>query len=219
MMTLPTVSGPSTVFIIDDDEAVRESLAYLVESMGHLVEGFCSAVEFLEKADMSRQGCILSDVRMPQMSGMELLDRLSTDSVLLPMIIITGHGDIPMSVRAMRQGAIDFLEKPYRGDELESAILRAIETNITLRQKAARRADIDASLAKLSAGELEVARRISRGSPNKAIARELDISLRTVEYRKSKLMKKLNLASNADLISLIRSAESLRDQASAKSHS
>ena len=175
----------SMVFIVDDDEAMRDALDTLIRSVGMKTVLHASADEFLASYDPEQPGCLVLDVRMPGMSGLELQDRLVEEGVDLPVIIITGHGDVPMAVRAMRAGALDFLEKPFREQDLLHRIHQAIERDAKIRRERAAKADIVARLASLTSREREVMERVVAGKHNKAIASELGVSHKTVEFHRS----------------------------------
>jgi len=189
-----------TVFIVDDDAAVRDSIAELVESIGLKSEGYASPREFLNTYRPERPGCLVLDVRMPDISGLELQQRLTAQGASIPIIVITGHGDIPIAVAAMKAGAVDFLQKPYR----EQALLDSI--NLALAQDAAaRRSTVDSnrfnlSLAMLTEREKEVLDFLLAGKTSKQIARELAISPRTAEVHRRNVLHKFGVGSAIDLI-------------------
>ncbi len=194
------MSDAPTVTVVDDDEQVRDSLAALIQSMDLAVECYASGEEFLEKYTHSRPGCVVLDLRMPQLSGLEVIEELSARSVDVPVIMISGHGDIPAAISAMKAGAIDFLEKPYRGSALMESVRRAIDVDLrNRRQQAERRAMLD-RYGSLTAEEKEVLRLTAEGQPDKTIALRLDLSLRTIQLRRASLMNKLNMRSRAELI-------------------
>jgi two-component system response regulator FixJ len=191
-----------TVFVVDDDEAVRESLAILLQASGFRVEAFASAEAFLAAHDRGRPGCVLIDVRMPGMDGLELQRALKARDVGLPAIVVTGHGDVPLAVQAMKQGAIDFIEKPYD----ESTLLAAVRRGLALAEDAAREVETAAlarrRMARLTPRELDVLRELLAGRPNKAIARALGISPRTVEIHRARVMEKLEARSLSEAVRL-----------------
>lgn len=198
------MNNKQTVFIIDDDEGVREGLALLLESINQPYELYSSAFKFLENYDKSKRGCLVLDIRMPRMSGLDLQKRLKMQQASLPIIFISGHGDIPMAVEAMRQGAIDFIRKPFREQDLLDRINEAlsISFNESLRKDVP---DLQQKLDKidtLSDRELDIFNRISRGDMNKVIASDLNISERTVEVHRSQVMKKLEIRTLAQLVRL-----------------
>lgn len=192
----------ATVFIIDDDVGARESLAALVTKKGLTAEVFASPDEFLAHYDPSREGCIVVDVRMPFMSGLELLRQLKARQNSIPVVAITRHADIPTAVRVMQEGAVSFLEKPCAEQELWDAIERALVIEHTRHARRRERLEVERRLATLTPDEAEVLRRLLAGQPNKRIAAELDIGLRTVELRRSNIMRKMQATSIPDLVRL-----------------
>jgi two-component system, LuxR family, response regulator FixJ len=196
-----------TVFIIDDDPAVRQALTVLVRSMRLRAESYASAQQFLDAFDPMRPGCLLLDVRMPGISGLELLEQLSRSDIHMPAIVMSAYGDVPMVVRAMKAGALNFLEKPCRDQQLWEAIQEGLRwdaahrQNVVLRIRAARR------LQRLTPGEHNVLERLVDGKSNKTIATELDLSVRTIEVRRAKVMGKMKAESLAELIRLTLSAD------------
>jgi len=196
------VDDESTVFVVDDDLAVLGSVTNLLKVIFPRVEAFSSAADFLTAYDPSRPGCIVLDVAMPGMSGLELQKRLAEKSVSLPIGFITGHGNVQMAVGAMQNGAIDFLEKPFREQELWDSVRKALEVDRENRSRYARRSQIEERMATLSAGEREVLELILQGKPNRQIAADLGLSIRTVEDRRARLMKKLQAGSLAELVQM-----------------
>jgi two-component system, LuxR family, response regulator FixJ len=191
-----------TVFVVDDDEDVRKSLEYLVKSVGLRTESYASAVDFLNAHDPNRAGCVVLDVRMPGMSGLELQERLAQHGACLPVIIITGYGDVPMAVRAIKHGAVDFIEKPFREQTLLECIQRAIQRDVDLRQVHTERSSIEARLATLTAGERQVMDLVVNGQSNKEIAAMLGLSVKAIEARRAKVMEKMDAPSLADLVKM-----------------
>lgn len=189
-----------TVFVVDDDEAMRNSLRWLIESVGLPVECHDSAESFLESHYPGRSGCLLLDVRMPGMSGLELQEYLKRNEINIPVIVITGHGDVPMSVRAMKEGAIDFIEKPFNDELLLDAIRNALALDKQQREKQALRAELAARMALLTPREYEVMEMVTAGRSNKEIARELGVSAKTVEAHRAKVMDKMQAGSLAELV-------------------
>lgn len=187
------------VFLVDDDPAVRSSVTLLLTSMGHPVTAFESAQQFLDAYRDDQPGCLLVDVRMPGLSGLELQGRLQTEGISLPVIVITGYGDIPMAVRAMQAGAVTFLEKPFREQELWENVQRAIELDAERRRRAAVRAEWLRRLALLTTAERQVLDRVVAGHPNKQIASDLGVSQRTVEVRRANVMRKMQVGSVVEL--------------------
>jgi two-component system response regulator FixJ len=188
------------VHIVDDDESVRQSLAFLLSTAGMVVRLYESAAAFLEAPDNIQEGCLITDVRMPEMSGIELLHELKVRSISLPTIVITGHGDVPLAVEAMKCGAIDFIEKPFD----EEAIIRAVQSAKERVDKRARECESEAALAaklaSLSKRERQVLDRLVAGDPNKTIAHDLGISPRTVEVYRAHLMTKMQAKSLSELV-------------------
>ncbi|HZP19296.1 MAG TPA: response regulator FixJ [Bauldia sp.] len=188
------------VHIIDDDEAARDALQFLLSAAGLATEVYESAVRFLERLPEAKSGCIITDVRMPGMSGMDLLKLLAERQVGLPVIVITGHGDVALAVEAMKRGAVDFLEKPFD----DEALMAAVNSALAARQNAAaeeeQRVEIAARLARLSERERQVLLGLVAGSPNKTIAYDLGISPRTVEVYRANLMTKMQARSLPELV-------------------
>jgi FixJ family two-component response regulator len=193
----------SRVFVVDDDQEVRDALRLLMESVGLRVETFPSAQAFLEQFDPGLPGCLLLDVRMPGMSGLELQARLTAERIHPPVIIITGHGDVPMAVRAVQAGAVDFIEKPFNDQALLDSVHRAIEKDGAQRGEASRLADIEARYEKLTPREREVLEQVVAGKRNKVIAADLDVSQSTVEAHRAKVMEKMEADSLSDLMRMM----------------
>jgi len=191
-----------TVFIVDDDPAVRQSLAVLVRSMRLQTEAYESARHFLDAFDASKPGCLLLDVRMPGISGLELLEHFNGNTVHMPAIVMSAYGDVPMVVRALKAGALNFLEKPCRDQQLWEAIQEALQWDALHRRQLIQRDKAIQRLQRLTAGERAVLDRLVEGKLNKTIALELGVSLRTVEVRRAKVMKKMKADSLAELIRL-----------------
>jgi len=188
------------VHIVDDDRAVRDSLSFFMKSVGFESMAYDSAEAFLEKADLNRPGCLIVDIRMQGMSGLELQQLLNERSSKLPVIIITGHGDVPMAVQAMKAGAVDFLEKPYDNQLLIARIRQCLQQISKEQDKENRVAKAKSRLAQLTPRELEVMKLLVAGKHNKAIADDLDISVRTAEAHRAKVMKKLHADSLSDIV-------------------
>lgn len=197
----------STVFIVDDDPAVRQSLAVLMRSMRLQAEAYGSAQEFLDAFDASRPGCLLLDVRMPGLSGLGLLEQFKRQEVFLPAIVMSAYGDVPMAVRAMRAGALNFLEKPCRDQQLWEAIQEALKWDSVRRRQMALRDQAVHRLERLTPGERDVLKLLIEGHSNKVTAAELGLSVRTIEVRRAKLMKKMKAESLAELIRLTLAAD------------
>ena len=196
-------SHQPTVFLVDDDEAIRDSLSFLLQSVGIPCETFASARDFLNAYNDDRPGCLVLDVRMPGMSGLELQETLSRRDIRLPIIIISGHGDVPMAVRAMKAGAIDFIEKPFSGQTLLKHIRQALAQDLRNRRNQERYYAVAGRLALLSPREREVMERVVTGQYNKVIAAELGISISTVEAHRKNMMEKLQAESLTDLIRML----------------
>jgi len=188
------------VFVVDDDDAVRESLAMSLKLAGHQVESFASAAAFLASGAPNRSGCLVTDIRMPDMDGIELQEELRKRNCSLPVIVITGHGDVPLAVRAMKAGAGDFLEKPFARDALLAAVRRALERNATAVDNASQGDQIRSRIAILTPREREVFGLVVSGKQSKVIAHELGASPRTVEIHRARMMKKLNAGSLQELV-------------------
>jgi two-component system, LuxR family, response regulator FixJ len=202
------VEAEPTVFIVDDDPAVRQALTVLVRSMRLRTEAYESAQQFLDAFDVMRPGCLLLDVRMPGISGLELLERLCQHEARLPAIVMSAYGDVPMVVRAMKAGALNFLEKPCRDQTLWEAIQEGLKWDAANRQHAALRAKMRRRLERLTDGEKDVLQLLIEGKSNKTIAAELNLSVRTIEVRRAKLMRKMKAESLAELIRLTLAAGS-----------
>ena len=182
---------------------MRESLTFLVSSVGLHVEGFSSARDFLDQYETSRPGCLVLDIRMPGMSGLELQERLSERRIELPIVMITGFGDVPMAVRALKRGALDFLEKPFTDQDLLDRIHEAIEEDRRRRTERRQRDDIDARVARLTTRERQVMTCVLEGKPNKVIAQQLGLSPKTIEVHRARMMDKMKASSLAELLQSI----------------
>jgi RNA polymerase sigma factor (sigma-70 family) len=190
------------VYVVDDDDAIRDSLKWLIESVGLRVHPCASAQAFLEAYDRASPGCLVLDVRLRGMSGLDLQAELARREIAIPTIIVTGHGDVSMAVRAMKLGAIDFIEKPFNDQELLERIQRAIVDDLTARRGGEEREQICALLATLSPREREVMDLLVVGKANKEVADQLGLSTRTVEGHRARLMEKLSCSSLAELVRL-----------------
>lgn len=197
---------PATVFIVDDDEAVRDSLKWLLEANAYRVQCFDSAERFLDSFDATRVGVLILDVRMPGMSGLELQERLNElgngSRFALPIVFITGHGDVPMAVTTMKKGAVDFIEKPFNEAELRGIVERMLRSAQEAALDGARRRQADEKLSRLTQRERQVLDCIVAGRLNKQIADDLGISIKTVEAHRANVMEKLGVANVADLLKL-----------------
>lgn len=203
--------GAPIVFVVDDDPAMRESMRWLIESIGLTVQTHANAKEFLDRYDPASVGCIVLDVRMPGLSGLDLQDELATRGSLLPIIMITGYAEVPMAVRAMKAGAIDFIEKPFSDQDLLDRVRFAIDLNRQVRAEKDERAEIYSRVARLTPREREVCNRVIAGMSNKVIAKELGLSTKTVEVHRARLMEKLQASTLADLVRLTLLAEGMRE--------
>jgi FixJ family two-component response regulator len=195
------------VFVVDDDEAIRDSLQMLLASVGLKSAGFASAQEFLADYDPSQPGCLVLDVRMPGMSGIELQQRLVDMKSMLPVIFITGHGDVPMAVHAMRAGAVDFVQKPFSEQSLLDRIQQALERDTRSRALLVSRDKILQRIATLTPREKQVMDRVVSGEANKVIAIELGVSERTVEIHRARVMRKMEAESLPHLVRMTIHAE------------
>ena len=195
-----------TVFIVDDDPAVRDSLRWLLESMRLRVATFDSAEAFLKFYTMHMVGCLILDVRMPGMSGLQLQQHLTKQQYALPIIFITGHGDIPMAVRAMQEGAKYFLEKPFEDQLLLDYVNEALALDKENQQARLRLTTIRARIANLTDRETEVMDLVIRNHSNKEIAEKLGVSIKTVEFHRSHMMDKMHASSLIDLLNMVREA-------------
>lgn len=191
-----------TVFVVDDDEGVRESLCFLIRSIGLPVEAFSSPAEFIEAYRPERPGCLILDMRLPGLSGLQLQQHLRERELELPIIFVTGHGDVPMAVSALKAGAFDFLEKPYSDQQLLDRVQHCIAEDSRRRQDYAERAALQRRFASLTPRERQVLERVVAGKPNKVIARELTISGKTVEVHRARVMEKMQTSSLANLVSM-----------------
>jgi two-component system, LuxR family, response regulator FixJ len=194
------MTADADVHVIDDDEAVRESIDFLLRSAGLSVRTYDSAASFLDAAPTIAAGCIITDVRMPGLSGIDLLRRLQEMQIGLPVIVITGHGDVPLAVEAMKCGAIDFLEKPFDDDVLLTSVRSALNRSEESAAIESERADIRARIAALTQRERDVLEGLVAGHPNKIIAFKLEISPRTVEIYRANLMTKMKAGSLSELV-------------------
>ncbi len=191
------------VYVVDDDQAMVESLLWIIESVGLKVKVYVRAQDFLDDYEPSQHGCLLLDVRMPGMSGPELQLRLNDMGATLPIIFISGHGDVPLAVRVMKAGAVDFLTKPFNDQILLESINKALRADKTNREKQEENAQAEAKFALLSPRELQVLQGIVAGKQNKVISSELNISLKTVEAHRASVMKKMSVKSVPELVKLV----------------
>ncbi len=193
----------ATVYIVDDNESVRKALKVLIQSVGLAVEAFAFAADFLDTYNSAMPGCLVLDVRMQGMSGLELQQKLVERGVDIPVIIITGHGDVSMAVRAMKAGAVDFIEKPFNDQVLLDRINQAIDHDIKRHRERQRHAEIMGRLERLSAREREVLDLLIAGKPNKVIAHDLGVSYKTIEAHRANLMEKMQARSVVELTRMV----------------
>jgi FixJ family two-component response regulator len=193
----------STVFIVDDDDAVRKSLSLLLQSAGVTVESFASARDFLDRYDPYAAGCVVLDVRMPEMTGLELQEYLNVHGAVIPVIFITGHGDVPMAVEAMRHGAYDFLQKPFMEQDLLDRVRRAMDHDRANRNRLQQHDAIQERLVSLTPREREILELVTSGKANKVMAAQLGVSQRTVEIHRARVMEKMGASSLAQLVRMV----------------
>ncbi|HXR20279.1 MAG TPA: response regulator transcription factor [Steroidobacteraceae bacterium] len=192
-----------TVIVIDDDDAVRNSLKMLLRSVNLPVAVYASAQEFLPRYDLDQPGCLVVDVRMPGMSGLELQQQLNLRGAMIPVIFITGHGDISMAVEAMQHGAFDFLPKPFRDQDLLDRVQRALEKDANNRREFSRSDRIRELYDTLTPREREVLELVTSGKPNKVMAGDLGVSQRTIEIHRARVMEKMHAHSLAQLVRMV----------------
>ena len=200
-----------TVYVVEDDEAVRDSLELLLKSDGKPVKTYDNANAFLKDYSETMAGCIVLDIRMPGMDGMELQKKLNEKHSILPIIFVTGHGDVPMAVDAMKEGAVDFIQKPYREEALPQKIEAALEQDKEQRKTLGEKQEILRRVKSLTPREHEIMDRMIAGQANKVIAIELEISQRTVEIHRSRVMHKMGTHSLAHLVRMVLSVKDLID--------
>ena len=193
-------SDADIVHVVDDDEAMRDSMAFLLRAENFQVKTYADAADFLNALPQINTGCIVTDVRMPGMSGIELLQRLRELKVSLPVIVVSGHGDVPLAVEAMKTGALDFIEKPFDDEVFLHAVRMALSTHAVDSQREAQKATINSRLESLSNREREVLEGLVAGHPNKTIAFDLGISPRTVEIYRANVMEKMQARSLSELV-------------------
>lgn len=192
-----------TVFVVDDDDAVRDSVCLLLRSADLVAEGFPSAAAFLEAYDVERSGCLVADIRMPGMNGLELQEKLRRSHCILPVIFVTGHADVRTAVLVMQRGALDFLEKPFDDRDLLESVHHALERDAANRQELAAHEQILERISRLTPRERDILDRIVDGDPNKAMAHDLGISERTVEIHRSHVMTKMGAESLPHLVRMV----------------
>jgi two-component system response regulator FixJ len=194
------MNNQQTVFIVDDDKDVREGLEFLLRTIDQECQSYSSAIEFLEKYDPHAYGCLVLDIRMPRMTGLGLQDELKKRGSALPIIFITGHGDIPMAVEAMRRGALDFIRKPFREQDLLDRLNEALERNVSSQSQTLNKQNVMDKIHSLTARESQVFAHVVEGKMNKVIGFDLGISERTVEVHRSQVMKKMGVHTLSQLV-------------------
>ena len=191
-----------TAYIVDDDESIRTLWRWLMESNGIAVKTFASAADFIEAYRNGAAGCLVLDLKLPGMSGLELQEYLHGRSIEIPIVFVTGHADVPAAVSALKGGAVDFIQKPFSYKDVLSVIEKAFERDAKIRERRTRQSRIAGRLATLTEREQEVLQRVIEGKPNKIIAVELDISMKTVEFHRAKVMEKMGVTSVAELVQI-----------------
>src|ERR1700730_17584168 len=202
MAKAEVVVNAATVYVVDDDDGMRRALSLLLNTVGYKTAAFASPKEFLDKFKPDAAGCLVLDIRMPGMSGLELQQHLNRMGSMLPVIFITGHGDVPMAVQAMKEGAFEFVQKPFRDQDLLDRINHALQQDAESRNNLARRADVVRRLETLTPRERQVMALVVDGAANKVIAIDLGLSERTVEIHRAKVMEKMGARSVAHLVKL-----------------
>ena len=192
-----------TAYVVDDDEAIRTLWRWLMESNGIAVQTFSTAAEFIAAYKAGGLACLVLDVRLPGMSGLELQDYLKHEGIEIPIVFVSGHGDVPTAVSAIKGGAVDFIQKPFGYREVLAIIQRAFERDAEIREKRAKRSQVTDRVAALTEREREVMQRVIEGKLNKVIADELGISVKTVEFHRAKVMEKMGADSVAALVQLM----------------
>jgi two-component system response regulator FixJ len=202
---------PDTIFIVDDDPDVLDSLRALLESAKYCVRDFNSAKQLLADSTLEQASCVIADIRMPDMDGLALQEEIVGRQIGLPVIIVTGHGDVPLAVRAMKAGALDFIEKPFDDEHMLGSVGRAVALRAPARDQASLAKHAASKVAKLTPREKEVLDHLVAGRPNKIIAFELDISPRTVEIHRSHLMDKMDARSLSDLVRMALASDTMSE--------
>ncbi|RKY22832.1 MAG: DNA-binding response regulator [Planctomycetota bacterium] len=192
------------VYIVDDDEAVCRSLSLLIQDVGLDVQTFNTAEDFLAAYDPAQPGCLVADMRMPGMSGIELQHQLVEQGISLPCIVITGHGDVPMAVEAMKAGVVDFVEKPFRHQHLLDNVQKALQIDARARRRRIRETDIETKTSSLTAREKDIMTLLTNGKSSKTISYELGISQKTVDFHRAHILQKMAVDSVVELILLFR---------------
>ena len=196
-------ASTATIYIVDDDEAVRSALRLLLKSAGYVTAAYESPLEYLSRYSTQQPGCLVLDVRMPGMSGLDLQQELNRRGAIIPVIFISGHGDIPMAVEAIHAGAFDFLQKPFKDQELLDRVAKALATDALLRARQIEAASVQKLLATLTPREQEVLDMVVAGKPNKIMAADLNLSQRTVEVHRARVMEKMHVRSLAQLVRMM----------------
>jgi len=199
-MTDPHPDQSPTAYVVDDDESIRTLWRWLMESNGIAVKTFATAAEFIECYRSGGAGCLVLDLKLPGMSGLELQEYLNGRDIEIPIVFVTGHGDVPAAVSALKGGAVDFIQKPFSYKDVLAVIEKAFERDAKVREKRTRQSRIAGRLATLTEREQEVLQRVIEGKPNKIIAADLDISMKTVEFHRAKVMEKMGVTSVAELV-------------------
>lgn len=195
-------SGQPTVYVVDDDESVRRAICVLLDSVDYASSAFATPKQFLQQFDAQKAGCLVLDIRMPEMSGLEVQSKLNERGAILPVIFITGHGDVPIAVQAMKNGAFDFIQKPFRDQELLDKINAALAQDHENREALSRKDDLRKRRESLTPRESEVMVMIVQGKANKVVALDLDLSERTVEIHRARVMEKMGARSVAHLVKM-----------------
>jgi FixJ family two-component response regulator len=197
------------VYVVDDDPAIRDSLQWLLTSVDLKVRTFSSGQELLDQVTPDLPGCLLIDVRMPGMSGLELQHELTARGIKLPIVIITGHGDVQMAVRAMKAGALDFIEKPFNDQEILEVVQRAVDRSVSVVESSAVKEEVESRIASLTPRERQVLELVVTGLPNRGIALELGRSEKTVEFHRANVMEKMQAKSLADLMKMVMTVDEI----------
>lgn len=204
-------TNSSTIYVVDDDDAVRDSLRFLLETNGYNVQTFASGEEFLEKYDPTLISILITDVRMPGMTGLQLQEELNARKVNIPIVFITGHGTVPMVVNTMKKGAVDFIEKPFNLTDIQEVISHLTEEAQARAEAAQNQRANEELLARLTTREQQVLGRIVAGRLNKQIADDLNISIKTVEAHRANIMEKLQVSTVADLMKVALSSQNTKE--------
>ena len=201
------MSGKPVIHVVDDDDAMRDSLAWLLDGERYRVLTYATGEDFLARFEHAAPACVILDIRMPGMGGIEVHEQLVLQGTTTPVVFVTGHGDVPMAVEAIKRGAFDFIEKPFNEQQLTAVIERALERDTKIAGESAARSEVAARLAKLSPREREVLDLVVAGKMNKTIADVMNISIKTVEAHRSKVMEKMRARSLAELVQAVLRAD------------